>query len=35
MVINQFRLTGEGRIITTEAAVHSIEGFRNPNREVQ
>lgn len=30
-----FRLTGEGRIITTEAARQTIEGFRNPNKEVQ
>ncbi len=30
-----FRLTGEGRTITTEAAVSTMEGFRNSNKEVQ
>lgn len=30
-----FRLTGEGKTITTEAAVSTMEGFRNPNKEVQ
>lgn len=30
-----FRVVGEGRIITTEAAAQSIEGFRNPEREIQ
>lgn len=30
-----FRIVGEGRIITTEAAAQSTEGFRNPNKEIQ
>lgn len=30
-----FRLVGEGRIITTEAAKRTIESFRNPQREVE
>lgn len=30
-----FRAIGERRIITTEAAAQSIEGFRNPNKEIR
>lgn len=30
-----FKLAGEGRIITTEAAISTMEGFRNSNKEVQ
>lgn len=30
-----FELTNEGRIITTEAAKQTLEGFRNPNKEIQ
>lgn len=30
-----FKVIDEGRVITTEAAIKTIEGFRNPNKEVQ
>ncbi|MBU1031864.1 histidine phosphatase family protein [Patescibacteria group bacterium] len=32
---SSLELEGEGRVITTEAAKQTIEGFRNPNKEVQ
>lgn len=32
---SNLKLEGEGRIITTEASAQTIEGFRNPNREIQ